>query len=228
MNWLNRLAPSFAAASASGGMSGVGPAPDALAVAPVAGAGSVGSEGSCATSRIVPRSNPAGAFWDAAGFCSIPPVTTIDLREPLTDATLRRVVEEVLAASPGEITLEIDSPGGPTSTSLALRVLLRTASAPIRTVCTGIAVGGAALILASGAAGRRCMARHARLSLGRPAERDSKVLTTDDVVLDDPMFFHELAAATGADRAALERLGDGRWLNAHEAMELGFADVITE
>jgi ATP-dependent Clp protease protease subunit len=155
-------------------------------------------------------------------------MTTIDLREPLTDATLRRVVEEVLAAPPGEITIEIDSPGGPTSTSLALRVLLRTASAPIRTLCTGVAVGGAALVLASGAAGRRAMAPRARLSLGRPADRDAKVLTTDDVVLDDPMFFHELASATGADRAALERIGDGRWLSAHEAVELGFADVVLD
>jgi ATP-dependent protease ClpP protease subunit len=66
----------------------------------------------------------------------------------------------------------------------------------------------------------------ARVSLGRPSGEGAKTITTDDVVLDDPMFFHELAQATGADRGALERLGDGRWLSAHEAVELGFADCV--
>jgi ATP-dependent Clp protease protease subunit len=152
-------------------------------------------------------------------------VPVIDLCEPLTDAALRRIVDEVLEAD-GEVTLRIDSPGGPTSTALALRVVLRTSSVPIRTVCVGEAVGGAALLLASGAAGRRVIAPGARVSLGRPSGEGAKTLTTDDVVLDDPMFFHELSQATGADRGALERLGDGRWLSAHEAVELGFADCV--
>ncbi len=154
-------------------------------------------------------------------------MTTIELCEPITDLAMRRIVDELLAAG-DEITLRIDSPGGPTSTSLALRVVLRTSLVPVRTVCVGEAVGGAALLLASGAVGKRLLERHARISLGRPAAPGSKTISTDDVVLDDPMFFHELASATGADRAALERLGDGRWLSAHEAIELGFADGIDD
>jgi ATP-dependent Clp protease protease subunit len=152
-------------------------------------------------------------------------MTTIELREPITDGALRRVVDELLAAE-DEVTLRIDSPGGPTSTSLALRMLLRTSLVAVHTLCVGEAVGGAALVLASGAVGRRALLDSARVSLGHPASADAKTISTDDVILDDPLFFHELAAATGADRDALERLGDGRWLSAHEAVELGFADHV--
>lgn len=153
---------------------------------------------------------------------------TIEIHEPLTHDSLRRLTDAVVDADDAMLTVFIDSAGGPVSTALALRVLFRVSRIPIRTVCTGVAVGGAALLLASGSAGRRCLLPKAQVSLGRPGGPDDKERRIDDAVLDDPMFFHELAAATRADRAALEALGDGRWLSAHQAVELGFADSVVE
>jgi ATP-dependent Clp protease protease subunit len=148
----------------------------------------------------------------------------IELREPLTHEALNRVTDAILASHDEVVRLVIDSPGGPVSTALAFRTLLRTCAAPVVTVCAGEAVGGAALLLASGS--RRYMLAGARVSLGRPGGPDDKERAIDDAVLDDPLFFHELATATGADRAALEAIADGRWLSAHEAVELGFADRV--
>ena len=67
-----------------------------------------------------------------------------------------------------EIVLYINSPGGSVSDGLAIYDAMQAISAPVSTVCTGLAASMGAVLLAGGHKGRRFTWPHARLMIHQP------------------------------------------------------------
>lgn len=67
-----------------------------------------------------------------------------------------------------EIALDLNSPGGTATASLAIYDTMMFVRAPISTICVGQAASTAAILLAAGAPGRRGMLPHARVLLHQP------------------------------------------------------------
>ena len=91
---------------------------------------------------------------------------------PLDDAYANVVIAQLLFLESEDpekdIYLYINSPGGYVSSGLAIYDTIQFIRPDVRTVCTGQASNIAALILASGAKGKRSALPHSRLLLHQP------------------------------------------------------------
>ena len=67
-----------------------------------------------------------------------------------------------------DISLYINSPGGSITSLFAIYDTMNYISAPVSTVCMGMAASAAAVILAGGAAGKRYALPHARIMMHQP------------------------------------------------------------
>lgn len=81
------------------------------------------------------------------------------LGSPIDDAVANTVIAELLfldSQNPKEdIRLYINSPGGSVSAALAIYDTMQHVKSPVSTICVGMAASAAALLLASGAKGKR-------------------------------------------------------------------------
>jgi len=68
-----------------------------------------------------------------------------------------------------DIHLYINSPGGVVTSTLAIYDTMQYVNSDVSTICIGQAASGAALLLASGAAGKRFALPHSRVLLHQPA-----------------------------------------------------------
>ena len=96
----------------------------------------------------------------------------IFLGRPIDDGVSNVVVAQLLhlAAESAErdISLYINSPGGSFSASLAIYDTIQFVPADVATLCVGQAASTAAMLLASGASGKRSALPHARVLLNQP------------------------------------------------------------
>jgi ATP-dependent Clp protease protease subunit len=96
----------------------------------------------------------------------------IFLWSPVDDDSAKAVVTRLLsldAQDPeAEIILYINSPGGSVSDGLAIYDAMQAVSAPVSTVCTGLAASMGAVLLAGGQKGRRFTWPHARIMIHQP------------------------------------------------------------
>ncbi len=96
----------------------------------------------------------------------------IFLGTPIDDGVSNVVVAQLLhlAAESAErdISLYINSPGGSFSASLAIYDTMQFVPADVATLCVGQAASTAAMLLASGASGKRSALPHARVLLNQP------------------------------------------------------------
>ncbi len=67
-----------------------------------------------------------------------------------------------------DIHLYVNSPGGSVTATLAIYDTIQYIKADVRTICVGQAASGGALLLASGAKGKRMALPHARILLHQP------------------------------------------------------------
>ncbi len=93
--------------------------------------------------------------------------------EMIEDATANSVVAQLLyldAEDPKkEISLYINSPGGVITSGLAIYDTMQYISAPVSTICIGQAASMGAILLASGAKGKRFALPHSRIMIHQPA-----------------------------------------------------------
>jgi len=131
-----------------------------------------------------------------------------------------------------DIALYINCPSADLRAALALYDLMQNARAPVRTLCLGMAAGGAALLLAGGAQGRREALPNARISLFSPRREVSGTVGEIDVqareLLRLRQQIHELLARhTGQSLERIERDAEReRWLSAEEAQAYGIIDEV--
>ncbi len=97
----------------------------------------------------------------------------IFIGSPITDDIANLVIAQLLfleAEDPDkDIFLYINSPGGVVTAGLAIYDALEYVNPDISTICMGQAASMAALLLASGASGKRCALPHSRIMLHQPS-----------------------------------------------------------
>lgn len=96
----------------------------------------------------------------------------IFLGTPIDDGVSNVVVAQLLhlaaESTERDISLYINSPGGSFSASLAIYDTMQFVPADVATLCVGQAASTAAMLLASGASGKRSALPHARVLLNQP------------------------------------------------------------
>ncbi|GAA4929288.1 ATP-dependent Clp protease proteolytic subunit [Streptomyces coeruleoprunus] len=95
------------------------------------------------------------------------------LGTPLDDTAANDLIAQLVhleyAAPDQDISLYINSPGGPVPAFTALYDAMQVISCDVATTCIGQAASTAALLLAAGAPGKRCALPGARVVLQQPA-----------------------------------------------------------
>ena len=154
----------------------------------------------------------------------------IHLRGPLDDAEASGVISQLLFhtyESPQRpITLDVDSIGGSLSATVAIVDTIKTLSAPVHTRCSGVAHGGAAIIVACGRRGFRTVGPNSEFALV-PVRSDDPKVSQRDLQQDSRLLVELLADATNRslEQVQVDLVG-GRRFDAAGAIEYGLADRI--
>ena len=131
-----------------------------------------------------------------------------------------------------DITLVINSPGGSVSDGFAIIDAVEAVSSDVWTVCTGIAASMAAVILAAGTKGKRCITPNAQVMIHQPLGgvqgQASEITNMAEHILDVKEHVSGfLSEKTGRSKKKLiTDMDRDYWMNAQKAVEYGIADSI--
>ncbi len=163
----------------------------------------------------------------------------IFLGTPIDDQVANLIIAQILflAAEDPEkdISLYINSPGGSITAGLAILDTMRLVEPDIVTYCVGQAASMAAVLLASGAKGKRYALPHSRILIHQPTMSGLAGQAADiDIHAREILRMREtlnrlLAEATGQDIEKISRDVDRDYImDANQALEYGMIDrVIT-
>jgi len=135
-------------------------------------------------------------------------------------------------SSAQEINLYINCEGGDLTAMLAVYDTMQYIQAPVATTCVGQAIAAGAVLLASGAPGRRAVLPHTRVVLHQPAAQGrgtipDLILQADEVVRVRAEIEGVLATHTGQSVETLRRDTDrDRLFTASDAVAYGLADSV--
>ena len=159
------------------------------------------------------------------------------LGTPVTDDVANIIIAQLLflqADNPErDINLYINSPGGSVSAGLAIYDTMQFLTAPIRTICMGMAASMGAFLLAAGTAGKRMALPHARIMIHQPSQSGGGGTASDIEIQAKEILYlrakmNELMAKhTGRPVEQIERDTDrDRFMGAEEAKEYGLIDSV--
>lgn len=159
----------------------------------------------------------------------------IILDSPIDDISSNLVKAQLLyldSVSNEDIYMYIDSPGGSVYTGLGLIDTMNYVNSDVVTINTGIAASMAALILSSGAKGKRKSLKHCRTMLHQPLTSTSG--QASDIIIDANEIskirydlYKILSNTTGKSIKKIEKDCDrDYWLTSDEALEYGLIDEI--
>jgi Protease subunit of ATP-dependent Clp proteases len=159
------------------------------------------------------------------------------LGTPVTDDVANIIIAQLLflqADNPErDINLYINSPGGSVSAGLAIYDTMQFLTAPIRTICMGMAASMGAFLLAAGTTGKRMALPHARIMIHQPSQSGGGGTASDIEIQAKEILYlrakmNELMAKhTGRPVEQIERDTDrDRFMGAEEAKEYGLIDSV--
>ncbi|MHC5026063.1 MAG: ClpP family protease [Planctomycetota bacterium] len=131
-----------------------------------------------------------------------------------------------------EIHLYINSPGGVVDDTLAIYDTMQFVSSGVATYCIGRAYSGGAVLLGSGAKGRRHILPHAKVMIHQPyggitGQTTDIQLQTEQIIKDKRTLNEILARHTGQTVEKVADDGDrDKYFSAEEAKEYGLVDEI--
>jgi len=133
-----------------------------------------------------------------------------------------------------DINLYINSPGGTVDDTLAIYDTMRFLSCDVATYCIGRAQSGGAIILASGAAGKRYILPHARVMIHQPSggvygQTTDVQIQAEEILKMKHQINEILARHTGRPIEQIEEDSErDRYFSAEEAKEYGLVDEVLE
>ena len=133
-----------------------------------------------------------------------------------------------------DIQLYINSPGGSVSAGLAIYDTMQYIKPDVSTICIGMAASMGAILLSSGAKGKRFALPNADIMIHQPSGGTQGMATdiqiTAEKILKTRKSLNEiLAKNTGQKLEKIERDADRDfWLDANEAKEYGLIDKVIE
>ena len=131
-----------------------------------------------------------------------------------------------------DIHLYINSPGGSVTAGLAIYDTMQMISCPVNTYCLGQAASMGAILLASGAAGKRFALPHSRIMVHQPSggfegtAADISIQAQEILRLKDALY-EILAKHTGRPAEEIRRQSDRDFfMSAEEAIANGLVDKV--
>lgn len=131
-----------------------------------------------------------------------------------------------------EIHFYINSPGGAVDDTLAIYDTMRFLSSPVSTYCLGRAYSGAAVLLASGAKGKRFILPHAKVMIHQPyggitGQAEDIRIQAEQIIKMKQELIRILSECTGKSTDDVRRDSErDKFFSAEEAVAYGLADEV--
>jgi ATP-dependent Clp protease protease subunit len=157
---------------------------------------------------------------------------------PINDQIANLVVAQLLFLASEDperdINIYVNSPGGVVYAGLAIYDTMQYVSAPVATICVGLAASMGAVILGTGAEGKRASLPNSRVMIHQPmggaqGQASDIQIQAREIIKTKERLYAILAKHTGQSVEVIERDSDrDYWMNAEEAKEYGLIDNVLE
>lgn len=133
-----------------------------------------------------------------------------------------------------DINLYINSPGGVIYSGLAVYDTIQYVSAPVATICVGLAASMGAVLLAGGEDGRRAALPNSRVMIHQPlggaeGQASDIEIQAREIMWLKKRIYEILAQHTGKSVEQIKEDADRNyWLSAQESKEYGLVDTVLE
>lgn len=162
----------------------------------------------------------------------------IFMGEEVNSATANIVIAQLLHLayedSKKDIKLYINSPGGSVYDGLAIIDTMNYIEPDVQTIGIGLQASMGAMLLSSGAKGKRFALPNARIMIHQPSSGTEGKITDQEIALREGVYLKKVLAEmmaknTGKTLAQVEKDMDrDNWMSAKEAMEYGIIDEVIE
>ena len=134
----------------------------------------------------------------------------------------------------GEITIYINSPGGEVNAGLMIYDIIQESNVSVNIICTGMAASMAAVILAGGQKGRRCILKHSKVMIHEPLLANgvggsaTSIKNISESILETRNLLNGiLAKHTGKSLKEVNKATSfDNYMNSEEAIKFGICDVV--
>jgi ATP-dependent Clp protease protease subunit len=160
------------------------------------------------------------------------------LGAPINDDVASIIIAQLLflqADNPErDIYLYINSPGGIVSAGMAIYDTMQFLSAPVNTICMGMAASMAAFLLAAGRKGKRSALPHARIMIHQPSGGAQGSAADIEIQAKEILYLRQklnelFAMHTGQALEGIERdIDRDRFMSADEAVTYGIIDKVIQ
>ena len=160
----------------------------------------------------------------------------IFLDGPIHDAVANLIVMKMLFLQSEnrhqDIHLYINSPGGSVTATLAVYDTMQFVECDVATYCVGLAASGAAILMAGGAKGKRCILPHAKMMIHQPYGQVGGQVSDIEIQANEIISTREvlngiLADHTGQPIEVVAKDTDrDRYLSAMQSKEYGLVDEV--
>ncbi len=160
------------------------------------------------------------------------------LGTPISDDVANIIIAQLLflEAENGEkdINIYINCPGGSVYAGLAIYDTMQFLSAPVSTICMGMAASMGAVLLAAGTSGKRSALPNSRIMIHQPSTGAQGTASDIEIQAKEILYARErlnsiLALHTGQSlEQVAEDVDRDRFMSPHEAVEYGLIDRTIE
>ena len=156
--------------------------------------------------------------------------------DEVTPATANIVIAQLLHLAyedpKKDIKLYINSPGGSVYDGLAIIDTMNYIEPDVQTIGIGLQASMGAMLLSSGAKGKRCCLPNARIMIHQPSSGTEGKITDQEIALKEGIYLKQLLAEmmaknTGKSVKEIEKAMDrDHWMSAEEAKAFGIIDEV--
>lgn len=131
-----------------------------------------------------------------------------------------------------DVNIYVNSPGGSVYAGLAIYDTMQWVAAPVATICVGLAASMGAVLLATGAAGKRAALPNSRIMIHQPhggtqGQASDIEIQAREILKTRKRIYEILAQHTGQTVEQIELDSDrDYWLGAEESKEYGLIDNV--
>jgi ATP-dependent Clp protease protease subunit len=160
------------------------------------------------------------------------------LGAPINDDVANIIIAQLLfleADNPErDVYLYVNSPGGIVSAGMAIYDTMQFLSAPVNTICMGMAASMAAFLLAAGRKGKRSALPHARIMIHQPSGGTQGSAADIEIQAKEILYLRQklnelFAMHTGQAQESIERdIDRDRFMSADEAVTYGIIDKVIQ
>ena len=186
------------------------------------------------TPYVIERSSRGERTYDV--FSRLLMDRIVFLGTPINDDVANIIIAQLLflqADNPErDIYLYINSPGGSVSAGLAIYDTMQFLSAPVNTICMGMAASMGCFLLAGGRKGKRMALPHSRIMMHQPSGGSQGTASDIEIAAKEILYLRTkmnelMAKHTGRAVEQIERDFDrDRYMSAEDAKEYGIIDDV--